>query len=113
MKKSCQRSPQGSVPEFVILSTFISGVEMGENNRVIQNCQFCVDFKDSQRDLTMLSDSVIRLQLNLNTDEYKVMHLGGKKKPTTKKQDYNHTFKIIDYRNYREGRKGYSLALNK
>ena len=31
----------------------------------------------------MLSDRVIRLQMNFNTDEYKVMHSGGKKIVTT------------------------------
>lgn len=40
----------------------------------------------------MLNDRVIRLQLNFNTNEYKVLHLGEKKK-------HNHTYKIIGYRN--------------
>lgn len=42
----------------------------------------------------MLNDRVIRLQLNFSTNEYKVMHLGKKKK-----KKHNHTYKIIGYRN--------------
>lgn len=77
--KVSSEDPQESIPEFVQLSIFINGLGKGINNKkTIQNSQFCADFKDSQKELTMLNDRMIRLQLNFNTNEYKLMHLGEK-----------------------------------